>query len=86
MNPNFAWPWQSISYGQSLKKTAWKFSWNLMAGVSYDLSQNLKLDLHYRFLNVGAYTSFPGLMSGNPAITKDIVSQEIRLGFRLTAD
>ena len=86
VNPNFAWPWQSISYGQSLKKTAWKFSWNLMAGVSYDLSQNLKLDLHYRFLNVGAYTSFPGLMSGNPAITKDLVSQEIRLGFRLTAD
>ncbi len=86
VNPYFAWPWQQISYGQSLKKAAWKFSWNLMAGVSYDLSQNLKLDLHYRFLNIGAYTSFPGAMSGNPAITKELVSQEIRLGFRLTAD
>ena len=86
VNPYFAWPWQQISYGQSLKKTAWKFSWNLMAGVSYDLSQNLKLDLHYRLLNIGAYTSFPGFMSGNPAITKELVSQEIRLGFRLTAD
>ncbi len=86
VNPNFAFPWQQISYGQSLKKTAWKFSWNLMAGVSYDLSQNLKLDLHYRLLNIGAYTSFAGFMTGNPAITKELVSQEIRLGFRLTAD
>ncbi len=86
VNPYFAWPWRQLSVGQALKKTAWKFSWNVMAGFSYDLSQNLKLDLHYRFLNVGAYTGFPGFMSGNPAITKDMVSQEIRLGFRLTAD
>jgi opacity protein-like surface antigen len=84
--PYFAWPWQQLSVGQSLKKTAWKFSWNLMAGVSYDLTENLKLDLHYRFLSVGSYTGFAGFMTGNGPITKDMVSQEIRLGFRLTAD
>jgi opacity protein-like surface antigen len=30
----------------------WRFAYSLMAGVSYDVSQALKLDLGYRFLDV----------------------------------
>ncbi|WP_245514847.1 outer membrane protein [Jiella endophytica] len=30
----------------------WRFAYSLMAGVSYDVSQNLKLDVGYRYLDV----------------------------------
>ena len=32
--------------------TSWRFAYSLMAGVSYDISRNLKVDLGYRFLDV----------------------------------
>jgi opacity protein-like surface antigen len=57
-----------------------------MAGFSYDISQNLKIDLHYRFLDAGSYTSFPSTITGSGAITKDLYTQEVRLGFRLMSD
>lgn len=35
----------------------WNFAWGLMAGLSFDVSQNLKLDLGYRYLDYGKFTS-----------------------------
>jgi len=87
VNPAFSRPWQAIApLANSLGKRTWKFSWNLMAGVSYDLTQNIKLDLHYRFMDAGGYTGLPGPLSGSSATSKDLISQEIRLGVRLTTD
>ena len=41
----------------------WRFAYSLMAGVSYDVSQNLKLDVGYRFTDVdgGGNTTITGL-------------------------
>ncbi|EAU42853.1 probable heat resistant agglutinin 1 protein [Fulvimarina pelagi HTCC2506] len=33
-------------------ESSWRFAYALMGGVSYDLSQSLKLDLGYRYLNI----------------------------------
>ena len=35
----------------------WNFAWGLMAGLSFNVSQNLKLDLGYRYLDYGKFTS-----------------------------
>jgi opacity protein-like surface antigen len=33
------------------------FAWGLMTGVAFNVTQNLKLDLGYRYLNLGKFTS-----------------------------
>jgi opacity protein-like surface antigen len=35
----------------------WSLAWGLMAGLSFDVTQNLKLDLGYRYLDYGKFTS-----------------------------
>ncbi len=86
VTPPRALQWAQINPNQYVKKTTWKFSWNVMAGVSYDVTQNLKVDLHYRLLDAGSYTSLPSMLTLAPGVTKELVSQEVRLGFRLTSD
>ena len=34
----------------------WHFAWALYAGVAYNVSKNLKVDLTYRYLNYGSIT------------------------------
>jgi opacity protein-like surface antigen len=40
--------------GHYSSKTQGSFAWALMAGLSYNVSSNLKLDFGYRYLNYGA--------------------------------
>jgi opacity protein-like surface antigen len=89
--PNYVTPpralqWAQLNPNQYVKKVTWNFSWNLMAGVSYDITQNLKVDVHYRLLDAGSYTSLPSVLTLAPGVTKELISQEVRVGFRLTSD
>jgi opacity protein-like surface antigen len=67
----------------------WRFAWALMAGVSYGLSENLSLDLGYRFLDIAdgkvgrdyAYPSAPGTPLGSIK-DKDLFAHEVRIGVR----
>lgn len=43
--------------GYSSDGGKWNFAWGLMAGLSFDVTQNLKLDLGYRYLDYGKFTS-----------------------------
>ncbi len=59
------------------------FSWALMAGVSYDLAPHLKLDIGYRYLNMGIVS----VETNTGAVAhKTIDSQEVRAGLRWTPD
>ena len=62
------------------------FAWALMTGVSYDVSNNLKLDLGYRYLNYGKVTTGSSVPQfGPPTYTytqKDLATHEVRLGMR----
>jgi opacity protein-like surface antigen len=70
-------------------RTSWQFAWNVMAGVSYDVTQNFKVDVGYRYLNAGKYTGLPAYTPQGvyvPPMTRDITSQEVRVGFRVTTN
>ena len=86
VTPVRALQFTQLQPNQYSSKISWKFSWNIMAGVSYGITQNLKVDLHYRLLDAGSYTGLPSLLTLAPAPTKELVSQEVRVGVRLTSD
>jgi opacity protein-like surface antigen len=73
---------QNWDYSRS--STKWNFAWALMAGFSYNLTSNLKLDIGYRYVNFG---SFSGISSLSGAFfNKQMTTQEIRLGLRYMID
>lgn len=63
-------------------------AWALMAGLSYDVAPNYKVDIGYRYLNMGDVTSGRAVCGGNLATcdltvkAKDLESHEIRFGMR----
>jgi opacity protein-like surface antigen len=59
------------------------FSFALMAGIAYDIAPHLKLDVGYRYLNMGSLSVED--TSGNTK-RKTIDSQEVRAGLRWTPD
>ena len=79
--PHYNYGPQNWDYSQSTWK--WNFAFALMAGFSYDISQNLKLDLGYRYVNFGSMT-FKSLLGS--AFDKNLTSQEVRLGLRYIVD
>jgi opacity protein-like surface antigen len=66
-------------------KSRTNLAWALMAGASVDVASNVKLELGYRYLNMGRAET-GNLNGGNPAGTvlrvKDIDSHDFRLGMR----
>ena len=76
----------AVAYNPISDRTRWNFAWALMAGLSYDVTPNLKLDLGYRYLNMGRGTtgtinclcgvSFPGFTIAGMA------SHDLKIGMR----
>lgn len=66
----------------------WNFAWALMAGLSYQLSQNLAVDLNYRYLSLGDAQTKPFTAAGvtQPVKFKDLAAHEIRIGLRYQFD
>jgi len=83
---NQQFPFAQINPNVTASKKTYKFAWDVTAGVSYDISQNLKIDLNYRLLDAGGLRSLPSLLTGAAAVNRDLLSQEVRLGFRLLSD
>lgn len=78
-------PFGPTNYNRFSEKKSWAFAWNVMAGVAYDIQDNLKIDVGYRYLNAGNYTSLPGFWTQRAAPSGAITSHEVRVGLRLTA-
>jgi opacity protein-like surface antigen len=75
--------------GYSKSKSQTNFAWALMAGTSYDLSTNAKLDIGYRYLNMGSGVSATSdLLSctcgtiGQPLKLSDLEAHEFKIGVR----
>lgn len=62
----------------------WNLAWALMAGLTYDLSYNLALDMNYRYVHLGdAQSAVIPILSGTQRIQyDDIAAHEIRVGLR----
>jgi len=59
-----------------------EFAWALMAGVAVDLRTNWKLDVGYRYLNMGEGSFDDSKTPGRKFIFDDLNSHELRIGVR----
>lgn len=76
-------PTTPVNYGvqnraQVVRANSFTFAWALMAGFAYQLTDRAKIDIGYRYLNMGN----PSKTSGSKALT----SNEVRVGFRYAID
>lgn len=65
--------------------TDWNLAWAVHAGLSYSVNENLKLELAYRFLNMGSVEGPINCVGGcNPDSYRfhNLESQDVMLGFR----
>jgi opacity protein-like surface antigen len=72
--------------------TQWNFAWALHAGVAYNVSQNFKMELAYRYLNMGSVDTSEVLCGATGCGTgagprayytlRDMTSHDFKLGFR----
>ena len=61
----------------------WNFAWALMAGASYAMTEQLSLDVGYRYLDLGdAKTGLIGTTPNTHIDIEDITAHEIRVGLR----
>ena len=78
-----------LSTGTARPHSQTNFAWALMAGTSYDLSASAKLDIGYRYINLGSgISSATGLIdctcgtTGQPLKISDLEAHEFRVGIR----
>lgn len=79
-------PWSGVSGGTIRNKSHGDFAWALHAGVAYDITPNVKMELAYRYLNLGeARTGVVDCFCGQtkPGFKiKDIEAHELKIGVR----
>ena len=63
-------------------KDSWRFTYALMAGASYDLTERLKLDISYRYSDVADGTMFTG--AGQEGRDDGLSRHELRAGLRFS--
>lgn len=74
-------------FGFSRAKDTTNLAWAVMAGLSYAVTPNLKLELGYRYLDMGNVSSNPIVCQntgacGNEVQRIHLSSQDVRLGMR----
>jgi len=79
----------TVGFGFSLSdNSVWNFAWNLQAGLTYNVTNNFKVDFNYRFLSLGSPVSAVVFCQNTPNCPQafytlhDTTSQELRIGFR----
>lgn len=77
-------------FGIAEKTNSTDFAWAIHAGMDYEVNQNLKLEMSYRYLaegnaDAGTVTCFNSVSCGDINYTlRDITSHDMRLGMRWT--
>ncbi len=60
----------------------WNLAWAVMAGVSYDMTPNLAVDVGYRYLHLGEVDAHDTWGLGESIQIKDLNAHEARVGIR----
>lgn len=81
--PNIGFTTQN--WDHSIKQTHYSMAWALMAGLGFQLSPSVTLDVGYRYLNAGTNTLAVTPQTG-ASVKIPNVSQDIRVGIRLMAN
>jgi opacity protein-like surface antigen len=79
------------SYATAANGSKWNFAWAAHAGLAYQISQNVTLELAYSYVDLGsgttgAITTFDGFTRGNVFKFNDITSHDVKLGVRWNLD
>lgn len=79
--------YQLGGFGYAADRSTWQFAWALMAGLGYDVTPNLKLELGYRYLDMGKSKSGRIVcqntpVCGNEVHSVKVASHDLRLGMR----
>jgi opacity protein-like surface antigen len=82
-------PVGSGGFGYTLNDaSAWTLAWNVQAGLTYNVNNNLKIDFSWRWLNLGSPQTAIVQCQNTPACPsafytlRDMTSQDFRIGFR----
>lgn len=74
------------AFGSAPDKSSTQFAWALMAGVDYSITPNWKVELSYRYLDMGRVSSNPIICScgqpGGEVQSFRMASNDIRVGVR----
>ncbi len=79
---------QTLGYGLAATNTKSGLAWALMAGLSYNVTSNLKLEIGYRYLNLGTVQTgvmhdiAPSFDYLHEVQKFKLISQDIRIGMR----
>jgi opacity protein-like surface antigen len=76
-----------LGRGVGRNSSEWHLAWALHAGVAYEITKNFKIELAYRYLNLGSITDTIDCVGGcSPDSYKfsNLYSHDIKLGFRWT--
>jgi opacity protein-like surface antigen len=90
---NFLSNWYDISaqpaggFGYASDKTQANFAWQVGAGLAYNVTPNLKLEVAYRYLDLGKLSTNQIVCQGTPVCAREVqsfnlASNDIRVGFR----
>jgi opacity protein-like surface antigen len=84
---------QAVSSTFAADGSKWNFAWALHAGVAYNVTRNVTVELAYRYMSLGdgvtgATNSFDGVtvVNGSGFTMKNITSNDIKLGVRWQFD
>jgi opacity protein-like surface antigen len=79
----------TIGFGYAYNDAAsWNLAWNVQAGLTYNVSNNFKVDFSWRYLSMGSpqsanvYCQNTVTCTPNSFELKDITSQDFRIGLR----
>jgi opacity protein-like surface antigen len=79
----------SVGFGYTFNDTAqWSLAWDVTAGLTYNVNDNLKVDLSWRFLNLGSpqtavvHCQNTAACPGAFYTLRDITSEDFRIGLR----
>ena len=74
-----------INLDRSLVTRRFSFAWALMAGFAYDLTPHAKLDVGYRYINLGKVDGIASNL-GTAVASPNTTAHEVRLGLRYVID
>ena len=74
-----------INLDRSVVTRRFSFAWALMAGFAYDLTTHAKLDVGYRYINLGKVDGIASSL-GTAVASPNTTAHEVRLGLRYVID
>ncbi len=81
LTPQPAIAFNQQNWNRTIDSTTYGLAWALMAGVSYQFTPSIAIDIGYRYLNGGSTKTLLNVQTGT-TLKQSNVSQQVRVGVR----